>query len=66
MGTWWWDTQDQLPAGAMIVPVICASDKTNLTNISGDYHAWPLNLTIGNIGKISTVPLNSGPGYSSE
>jgi len=48
-GDWWWDTQDQLPAGATIVPVICASDKTHLTNFSGDQHAWPLYLTIGNI-----------------
>jgi hypothetical protein len=28
MGNWWWGTQDQLPTGAMIVPVICTSDKT--------------------------------------
>jgi len=48
-GDWWWDTQDQLPAGATIVPVICASDKTHLTNFSGDQHARPLYLTIGNI-----------------
>ena len=49
MGDWSWDTQDQLPAGATIVPVICASEKTHLTNFSGDLHAWPLYLTIGNI-----------------
>jgi hypothetical protein len=50
-GDWWWDTQDQLPAGAKIVPVICASDKTQLTKFSGDQHAWPLYLTIGNSRK---------------
>jgi len=50
-GDWSWDTQDQLPAGAKIVPVICASDKTHLTNFSGDQQAWPLYLTIGNIRK---------------
>jgi len=50
-GDWWWDTQDQLRAGATIVPVICASNKTHLTNDSGDQHAWPLYLTIGNIRK---------------
>jgi len=39
------------------VPVICASDKTHLTNFSGDQHAWPLYLTIGNIRKdISRTP----------
>jgi len=31
------------------VPVICASDKTHLTNFSGDKHSWLLFLTIGNI-----------------
>jgi len=30
-GDWWWDTQDQPPAGATIVPVICASHTTHLT-----------------------------------
>jgi len=44
----WWGTQDQLPAGATIVTVICASNKTQLTNCLGDQHAWPLYLTIGN------------------
>ena len=48
-GDWWWDTQDQLPAGVTILPVICASDKTHLTNLSGDQHALPLYLTISNI-----------------
>jgi len=50
-GDWWWDTQDQLPTRAMIVPVICGSEKTHLTNFSGDQQAWSLYLTIGNIGK---------------
>jgi len=34
-----------------MVPVIRASDKTHLTNCSGDQHAWLLDLTIGNIQK---------------
>jgi hypothetical protein len=50
-GDWWWDTQEQLPAGATIVPVICASKKTHLINFSGDQHACLLYLTIGNIRK---------------
>jgi len=49
MGDWWWDTQDQLPARATIVPVIYASNKTHLTNFSGNQLAWPLYLIIGNI-----------------
>ena len=32
-----------------IVPVTCASDKTHLTNFSGDQHGWLLYLTIGSI-----------------
>jgi hypothetical protein len=51
MGDWWWNMQDQLPAGATFVQVICASDKTHMTNFSGDDDAWPLYLTIGNIRK---------------
>jgi hypothetical protein len=38
-GAWWWNTQDELAAGAMIVQVIGASDKNNLTKFSGDQHA---------------------------
>ena len=33
------------------MPVIFASNKTHLTNYSGDQHAWPLYLTISNIAK---------------
>ena len=50
-GDWWWDTEDQRPAGAMIVPVICASDKTHLPDFSGDLLAWPLYHVIRNIPK---------------
>jgi hypothetical protein len=35
-GDWWWNTQDQLPARATIVPDIWVSDKTHLINFSGD------------------------------
>jgi len=47
---WDCDTQHQLSARARIVPVICTSNKTHLTKVSGDQHALPLYLTIGNIG----------------
>jgi hypothetical protein len=64
-GDWWWDTQDQLPARATILPVICALDKTHLTNSSGDQHAWPLYLTIGNIPKdIRQTPKKPVRGFS--
>jgi hypothetical protein len=48
-GNWRCDTQNQLPAGATIVPVICATDKTHFTNWSDNQHASPLYLAIGNI-----------------
>jgi hypothetical protein len=50
-GEWWWDTQHQLPTGATILPVICASDKIQLNNFSGDQHTWPLYYIIRNIEK---------------
>jgi hypothetical protein len=62
-GGWWWDTQDLLPAGTTIVPVICASDNTHLTNFLGDKHAWPLCLTIGNIQKDICCTPKSAPGF---
>ena len=43
--------QKLLPGGATIAPVIIASDKTHLSNFSGDKSAWPVYLTIGNIDK---------------
>ena len=60
-GDWWWDPQDQLPAGVTIVPVICASDKTYLTNSLGNQHGWPLYLTIGNIQKDICCKPKSAP-----
>ncbi|KAH8144439.1 uncharacterized protein LAJ45_11569 [Morchella importuna] len=41
--------QNTLPEGSTVVPIICASDGTHLTNFSGDKKAWPIYLTIGNI-----------------
>ncbi|KAF8509179.1 hypothetical protein JB92DRAFT_3089306 [Gautieria morchelliformis] len=48
---WWWDTQEKLPTGATIAPVILASDKTHLSQFSGDKQAWPVYISIGNICK---------------
>jgi hypothetical protein len=43
--------QMKLPPGAIVAPVILASDKTNLSQFGGDKQAWPVYLTIGNISK---------------
>ena len=40
---WTWLTE--------VAPIILASDKTHLSNFSGDKSAWPVYLTIGNIEK---------------
>ncbi|KAJ3542431.1 hypothetical protein NM688_g5971 [Phlebia brevispora] len=48
---WWRDLQKLLPRGATLVPVILASDKTQLSTFSGDKSAWPVYLTIENIDK---------------
>ncbi|KAF7343134.1 hypothetical protein MVEN_01743900 [Mycena venus] len=48
---WWWEIQKLLPKGATLVPIILASDKTQLTRFSGDQQTWPVYLTIGNIDK---------------
>ena len=33
----------------MLVPIICSSDQTHLTDFSGDKKAWPIYITIGNL-----------------
>lgn len=43
--------QEKLPSGATIAPLILSSDKTKLSQFSGDKSAWPVYLTIGNIAK---------------
>ncbi|VDB95564.1 unnamed protein product [Peniophora sp. CBMAI 1063] len=41
-----------------VVPIILASDKTQLSTFSGDKQAWPVYLSIGNIsGAIRSQPL---------
>ncbi|GBE88899.1 hypothetical protein SCP_1403070 [Sparassis crispa] len=50
-GQWWWDLQEIMPDGATIAPVILSSNKTQLSNFSGDKSAWPVYLSIGNIRK---------------
>ncbi|KAI6094390.1 hypothetical protein EDD16DRAFT_1787737 [Pisolithus croceorrhizus] len=41
--------EDQLPAGAMIIPIILASDKALVTQMTGNIEMHPLFLTIANI-----------------
>ena len=48
---WWWETQDQLPDQATVVPLLIATDKTLLTQHHGDVSGWPVYLTIGNLDR---------------
>ncbi|KAJ6619442.1 hypothetical protein B0H10DRAFT_2163885 [Mycena sp. CBHHK59/15] len=49
--SWWWEIQKRLPPGVTIALLILSSDKTMLSNFHRDNSAWPVYLTIGNIGK---------------
>ncbi|KAG1792002.1 uncharacterized protein HD556DRAFT_1432737 [Suillus plorans] len=50
-GEWWWEMQGRLPPGAVVAPVILASDKTSLSQFRGDQEVWPMYLTLRNISK---------------
>ncbi|KAG9084408.1 hypothetical protein FRC06_004093 [Ceratobasidium sp. 370] len=50
-GEWWWRIQNLLGEHATAMPVIVASDATQLSVLSGSKKAWPVYLTIGNISK---------------
>ncbi|KAG1770175.1 hypothetical protein EDD22DRAFT_977202 [Suillus occidentalis] len=50
-GDWWWEMQGRLQEGAVVAPVILASDKTVLSQFRGDQEVWPVYLTLGNISK---------------
>lgn len=40
-----------MPKGSTIIPLIFATDKTEISHFSGDHSAYPLYMTIGNIDK---------------
>lgn len=44
-------SQERLPKGATVAPLILSSDKTRLSQFRGDKSAWPVYLTVGNIAK---------------
>ncbi|KAF9527055.1 hypothetical protein CPB83DRAFT_895492 [Crepidotus variabilis] len=48
---WWHILQSKLPVGATLAPIIIATDRTQLTQFSGNKSAYPVYLTIGNLPK---------------
>ncbi|KAI0055241.1 hypothetical protein BV25DRAFT_1774451, partial [Artomyces pyxidatus] len=53
-GKWWWAMQVRAADGhdgATVAPVILATDKTHLTQHSGNKSAYPVYLTLGNIAR---------------
>ncbi|KAJ3727562.1 hypothetical protein C8R42DRAFT_638742 [Lentinula raphanica] len=50
-GGFWNVAQTHIPFGGTVAPVILATDKTQLTQLSGSKSAYPVYLTIGNIPK---------------
>jgi len=53
--------QELLPEGVMQVPLICASDETQVTNMCGDKTAYPVYLTLGNFTNAARLKINNGP-----
>jgi hypothetical protein len=48
---WWWRTQEEIPDGGIIIPILLASDKTMLLLYHGDQSVWPIYITIGNLDR---------------
>jgi hypothetical protein len=43
--------QTTIPAGGTVLPIILATDKTQLTAFSGEHSSYPVYMSIGNIAK---------------
>ncbi|KAH7099434.1 hypothetical protein BKA62DRAFT_744176 [Auriculariales sp. MPI-PUGE-AT-0066] len=50
-GDWAWEIQAHLHHGATTIPIILATDKTELTSFTGNKTCYPVYMTIGNIPK---------------
>jgi len=50
-GDWWWETQRALPERSTVVPVLFASDKTQMSKLHGDVIGYPFYITIGNLSR---------------
>ncbi|QRV91332.1 hypothetical protein RhiJN_19350 [Ceratobasidium sp. AG-Ba] len=51
---WWWNMQIRLRGraeAATLIPLVIASDQTRLSTMCGGQKAYPVYVTVGNIGK---------------
>ena len=48
-GDWWREQQREIPKGSTLVPILFASDGTQLSTHSGDHELWPLYMSVGNL-----------------
>jgi len=48
---WWWNTQELMPRGETVVPLLFAYDQTHLINLAREKTAWPVYPSICNLTK---------------
>ena len=48
-GDWWHEEQQKIPTGSTLVPILFASDGTQLSTHAGDHELWPLYMSVGNL-----------------
>ncbi|KZT31541.1 hypothetical protein SISSUDRAFT_973309, partial [Sistotremastrum suecicum HHB10207 ss-3] len=58
-GKWWSRTQAKIGKGT-VVPILISTDKTTLTQFSGNHTAYPVYLSIGNVDKETRKKSSSG------
>ncbi|RPA72137.1 hypothetical protein BJ508DRAFT_198468, partial [Ascobolus immersus RN42] len=46
---WWWEKQETIAIGGTLIPILFASDATQLSTHAGDHDCWPIYMSIGNL-----------------
>jgi hypothetical protein len=50
-GDWWWEAQKTFPSCSTVIPIMFASDKTQMSHLHGDVMGYPVYITIGNLSR---------------